>query len=265
MIDQLIANARDGVEARRKVQPQSELAVAIRDPSQQRPFNETLSSGGLSLIAEFKRRSPSSGEIADRDLATQVGAYERGGASALSVLTDSTNFGGSLEDLKLARSHCGLPILRKDFIIDPYQLYEAVSAGADAILLIVRALDDEQFAELHGTAQELDLDCLVEVHNADELERALDHGAEVIGINNRDLDTGVVDLQTTFDLMPDVPAGKIVVAESGISDRDQLEALAEIGVDAALIGTALMRADDPEAAVGDLAHGEEGTREHKLP
>ena len=146
-------------------------------------------------------------------------AYERGGAAALSILTDEVHFGGSLEDLRAARDACDLPILRKDFIVDPYQLYEAAVSGADAVLLIVRALDDDDLPLLQGEARALDLDCLVEVHEEAELERALEHGAEVIGINNRNLDEGTVDVATTYELMPDVPAGKTVVAESGISNR----------------------------------------------
>src|SRR5262249_61773823 len=133
---------------------------------------------GLSLIAEFKRRSPSAGQLAPEsaDVAAQVSAYERGGAAAASVLTDEPHFGGSLEDLRAARAACGIPIIRKDFIVDPYQLYEAAVNGADAVLLIVRALDDEQLRSLYDQAHALDLDCLVEVHNAAELDRALEAG-----------------------------------------------------------------------------------------
>lgn len=265
ILEQLISAAREGVERRRTQIPHEELAARLRERGDGRPFNEALASPGLSLIAEFKRRSPSAGVIATPNLVEQVKAYERGGAAALSVLTDEQHFGGSLADLEAAREACHLPILRKDFIVDTYQLYEASASGADAVLLIVRALDDELFDRLHTTARELDLDCLTEVHDAAELERALDHGVEVIGINNRDLDTGVVDIATTFELMPDVPAGKTVVSESGISGRDQLDELQRIGVDAVLIGETLMRAPDPEAATRELAGDEEGTREHLLP
>ena len=169
------------------------------------------------------------------------------------MLTDEAHFGGSLDDLRAARAACDLPILRKDFIVDPYQLYEAAAAGADAVLLIVRALDDDDLVRLGHQARELDLDCLVEVHNEHELDRALEAGAETIGINNRDLDEGTVDIATTFELMPDVPAGKTVVAESGISSAQELEELERIGVDAVLIGSALMRAADPESATRELA------------
>jgi indole-3-glycerol phosphate synthase len=266
MIEQLIAGARQGVEERRRELPQADLESRLSSRVEDRPFNEALVRPGLSLIAEFKRRSPSAGQIAPvtADVAEQVGAYERGGAAAASVLTDEPHFGGSLEDLRAARAACGMPIIRKDFIVDPYQLYEAAVNGADAVLLIVRALDDRELSSLYEEARAIDLDCLVEVHDGEELERALEAGAEVIGINNRDLDEGTVDVATTYELMPDVPAGKTVVAESGISARAELEELDRVGVDAVLIGGALMAAEDPEAKTRELTGADEGTREHLL-
>ena len=266
MIEDLIAAARQGVERRKGEVPQADLEASLSASHEGRPFNEALTRPALSLIAEFKRRSPSAGGIREEaDLTAQVQAYERGGAAALSVLTDEAHFGGSLDDLRAARAACDLPILRKDFIVDPYQLYEAAAAGADAVLLIVRALSDDDLVRLGHQARALDLDCLVEVHNEEELDRALEAGAETIGINNRDLDEGTVDIATTFELMPDVPAGKTVVAESGISSPQELEELERIGVDAVLIGSALMRADDPESATRELAGAEDGTREQQLP
>jgi indole-3-glycerol phosphate synthase len=264
MMDQLIAGAREGVEARRRDLPQADLESRLSARGEDRPFNEALVRPGLSLIAEFKRRSPSAGQLAreEIDLAAQVAAYERGGAAALSVLTDEPHFGGSLADLRAARAACDLPIIRKDFIVDPYQLYEAAVHGADAVLLIVAALDDDALRSLRQEARAIDLDCLVEVHDEAELERALEAGAEVIGINNRNLDDMSVDIATTFELMPDVPAGKTVVAESGISGRAELEELDRVGVDAVLIGGALMEAPDPEAKVRELSGSDEGTREH---
>ncbi|HYH53298.1 MAG TPA: indole-3-glycerol phosphate synthase TrpC [Solirubrobacterales bacterium] len=264
MMDQLIAGAREGVEARRRELPQADLEARLGTQVEGRPFNEALVRPGLSLIAEFKRRSPSAGALASDsiDLAAQVSAYERGGAAALSVLTDERHFGGSLADLRAARAACDLPIIRKDFIVDPYQLYEAAVNGADAVLLIVAALSDGDLRALRQEARAIDLDCLVEVHDAEELERALEAGAEVIGINNRNLDDMSIDIATTFELMPDVPAGKTVVAESGISGRGELEELDRVGVDAVLIGTTLMSASDPEAAVRELTGGDEATREH---
>ena len=266
MIEQLISVAREGVEERRGQASQADLESRLSARGEDRPFNEALVRPGLSLIAEFKRRSPSAGDIsATATVPAQVGAYERGGAAALSVLTDERHFGGSLEDLRAARDACDLPILRKDFIVDPYQLYEAAVNGADAVLLIVRVLDDRRLEELYGEARGLDLDCLVEVHDAEELQRALQLDVDVIGINNRNLDQGTVDVATTYELMPDVPAGKTVVAESGISSRAELEELERVGVDAVLIGSALMSAEDPEAKTRELTGADEGTREHRLP
>jgi indole-3-glycerol phosphate synthase len=266
MIEQLIAAAREGVDERRRQVSLSDLEAQLPGRGEDRPFNEALVRPGLSVIAEFKRRSPSAGEIsAEADVAAQVSAYERGGAAALSVLTDEPHFGGTLEDLRAARAACDLPILRKDFIVDPYQLYEAAVHGADAILLIARALDDDELRHLHDEARGLDLDCLVEVHDEPELERALEADVEVIGINNRDLDAGTVDVATTYELMPDVPAGKTVVAESGISERAELEELDRVGVDAVLIGGALMTSGDPESKVRELTGPDDVTREQRLP
>jgi indole-3-glycerol phosphate synthase len=264
MMDQLIMGAREGVEARRAELSQADLEARLAGRREDRPFNEALTRPGLSLIAEFKRRSPSAGALASEsvDLAAQVAAYERGGAAALSVLTDEPHFGGSLQDLRAARAACDLPIIRKDFIVDPYQLYEAAVNGADAVLLIAAALGDADLRSLYQEARSIDLDCVIEVHDAEELDRALEAGAEVIGINNRNLDDMSVDIETTFELMPDVPAGKTVVAESGISGREELAELDRVGVDAVLIGGALMAAEDPEAKVRELTGSDESTREH---
>jgi indole-3-glycerol phosphate synthase len=188
-------------------------------------------------------------------------AYERGGAAALSVLTDRANFGGTLDDLRTARAASGLPILRKDFIVDPYQLYEAAVNGADAVLLIVAALGDDALNLLYEEARLLDLDCLVEVHDERDLDRALEIGADVIGINNRNLADLTVDLETTPELLTDVPAGKTVVSESGYEHAEQLTELERIGCDAVLIGEALMRSGDPEAAIRELTMDEELARE----
>jgi indole-3-glycerol phosphate synthase len=185
---------------------------------------------------------------ADLQLEEVVGAYERGGAAALSVLTEGPSFGGSLDDLRAARAASALPILRKDFIIDAYQLHEAVAAGADAILLIVAALDRADLEALHETALSLGLAALVEVHDESELERAAALGARLIGINNRDLTTLRVDIRRTFELLPGVPDGATVVAESGLRSASDLSELEDAGVDAVLIGEALMRSADIEAA-----------------
>ena len=256
-LEQLVGAAREDVEQRKSQVPVADLRDAVGTLSGSRPFSEALVRDGLSLIAEFKRRSPSSGEIAaDASVAEVCGAYERGGAAAISVLTDQRHFGGSLDDLRAARAASSLPILRKDFIVDVYQLYEAAVNGADAVLLIVAALPAEDLSLLSEEAEQLDLDCLVEVHDERELELALELEAEVIGINNRDLGDFTVSLETTAELITDVPAGKAVVSESGYSHPDQLAELERIGCDAVLIGETLMRSEDPEAAVRALTMDE---------
>lgn len=265
MLEELVDAARRGAEHRSAQVPLEEVAKQLASRPEQRPFREALVRPGLSLIAEFKRRSPSAGAIKDGATPTELArAYEEGGAAALSVLTDEAHFAGSLQDLRDARAACALPVLQKDFIVDRYQLYEAAAAGADAVLLIVAALEDEELARLLEDARGLDVDCVVEVHDEPQLERALEADAEVLGFNNRDLDDFSVDVQTTFELITDVPAGKTVVSESGIADRSTLEELERVGVDAVLIGEALMRADDPEAKVRELTADEEQTREHFL-
>ena len=182
-----------------------------------------------------------------------MGSYERGGAAALSILTERPNFGGSLDDLRAARAASRLPILRKDFVVDPYQVVESVAAGADAILLIVAALERDELARLHDQARELGLDALVEVHNRGELRSAAAVGASLIGINNRDLTTLEVDTGRTLELLPSVPAGATVVAESGFSRARELDQITDAGVDAVLIGEALMRSPDIESACRVLA------------
>jgi indole-3-glycerol phosphate synthase len=266
ILEQLISAASQGVKARSQQVPLADLQARLGERDQDRPFQEALTRPGMSLICEYKRKSPSAGPIAPGvELADQVRAYEVGGAAALSVLTDETHFDGRLEDLAAARAACSLPIIRKDFVVDQYQLYEAAVGGADAVLLIVAVLDDDRLAEFQVKADELDLDCLVEVHDEEELKRAVESGAEVIGINNRNLDTGVVEIQTTYELITDVPTGTTVVSESGISNREELIELERVGVDAALIGESLMRSDDPEEKVRLLAGMSDATSEHFLP
>jgi indole-3-glycerol phosphate synthase len=253
VLERIVESTRDEVRRRRATVPLRDLeqALAHRDD---RPFSEALTRPGVSLIAEHKRRSPSAGTIREgATVADVVGAYERGGAAAVSVLTEGAHFAGSLDDLREAREACRLPVLRKDFIIDAYQVYETAAAGADALLLIVAALTPQELAELHAEAQSLDLDVLVEVHDERELEYALETiDADVIGINNRDLTNFSVDLDRTYELLSEVPAGKTVVSESGIHHRDQLDDLERVGVDAVLVGEALMRAPDMEDAVREL-------------
>ena len=254
VLDRIVSATLEDVERRRSSVPLSELESAAAQRPEGRPFTEALQRPGISLIAEHKRRSPSAGEIRSGVTVTEiVEAYERGGATALSILTEGPHFGGSLDDLVEARAASVLPILRKDFIVDPYQVYESAAVGADAVLLIVAALHADDIAVLHREARALDLDVLVEVHEEAELECALEVvEADVIGINNRDLTDFSVDLDRTFELLEDVPAGKTVVSESGIHTRDQLDELERVGVDAVLVGEGLMRAPDIEAAVRAL-------------
>src|SRR4051794_31219421 len=258
VLDRIVDATREDVARRREAVPLSELEGRLAAPRDDRPFREALIRPGVSLIAEHKRRSPSAGEIrAGASVSDVVGAYERGGAAALSILTEGPHFGGSLDDLREARAASDLPILRKDFVVDAYQVSQPPVAGADAILLIVAALGDDDLAALHREALALDLDVLVEVHSEDELDRALEIAdPDVIGINNRDLVDFSVDVERTYELLADVPAGKTVVSESGFHTREQLDDLERVGVDAVLVGESLMRAPDPELACRELAGNE---------
>jgi indole-3-glycerol phosphate synthase len=204
------------------------------------------------VIAEFKRASPSKGDIRAGARADEIArAYARAGAAALSVLTDRRFFGGGLADLIAARQACELPVLRKDFTVDPIQVAEARAAGADAILLIVSALDDSALVDLAGAAHEFGLDVLVEVHDRAELERALPLDPDVLGINNRDLRTFETDLQVTRDLLPHA-GERPVISESGVSSPEAVRSLSEAGVHGFLVGEALMSAPDPERALREL-------------
>jgi indole-3-glycerol phosphate synthase len=265
VLERILASTREEVDRRKREMPLEEFPAA--DPARpgsggEQPasvpagggrFRGAVTAPGIAVIAEFKRRSPSAGALRERpDLREVVGAYERGGAAALSILTEGPHFEGSLDDLRTARATCGLPLLCKDFIVDPYQLHEARAAGADAVLLIVAALDEPTLRALHDEARALGLDVLVEVHDRAELRRALDLGAEMIGINNRDLRDFTVDIERTFALLDEIPEGVAVVSESGIATPEQLQRLQERGVRAVLVGETLMRAADPEAALETL-------------
>src|SRR5205823_8350054 len=260
-LDALVEATRERLEVRKRERPLSQLEAEASSRGEGRPFAEALAHPGTSLVAEYKRRSPSAGPIregaAGEDI---VRAYERGGAAALSVLTEWDHFGGTLDDLRAARGVSELPILRKDFTVDPYQIYEAKAVGADAVLLVVGSLRPQDLGALYGVARALELDALVEVHDQEELEAALELDADLIGINNRNLEDFSVDLQRSYDLLVDVPAGKTVVSESGITNRHQVEELEQVGVDAVLVGEVLMRAPDPEAATRELTRTEEPTQ-----
>ncbi len=258
-LSEIVARKRRTVARLRAISKADVLrarAMEIRQNAAQHRLRETLNSISptLKIIAEFKRASPSVGIIRD-DLspARVVRAYERGGACAISVLTDEESFGGSIADLSAVRASTRLPVLRKDFMVDPIQIYEAAIAGADAILLIVAALDDASLGELRKVAEdELGLDALVEVHTTDELRRALDIDAKIIGVNNRNLQTFDVSVNTSEEVIADAPRDRLMLSESGLRDSEQLRHLHALGFRGFLIGEALMRAKNPEAALRDL-------------
>jgi indole-3-glycerol phosphate synthase len=258
VLERILVSTREEVERRKRELPQAALAdrmfrAGSTDGAGEGRLHGALRRTGIGVIAEFKRRSPSAGELrVNADVGEMVSAYARGGASALSVLTEGPSFEGSLEDLRSARAACDLPLLRKDFIVDRYQLHEAWAAGADAVLLIVAALERGELAALHDAARALGLDVLVEVHDRDELHDALSLGAEMIGVNNRDLRDFSVDVERTFRLMGEMPTGVTVVSESGIATAEQLSRLEDAGVDGVLVGESLMRAHDPENALRAL-------------
>jgi indole-3-glycerol phosphate synthase len=253
VLDRILLETRAELERRKRDVPLEVMLAGEPSSAGDRRFRDALSTPGIGVIAEFKRRSPSAGTLHESpDLRKIVGSYERGGAVALSILTEGPNFDGSLEDLSAARAACELPILRKDFIVDAYQLHEARGAGADAVLLIVAALEPGALLALHEDARALGLDVLVEVHDGEELQRALSVGAEIVGINNRDLRDFSVDVERTARLMGAIPDGVMVVSESGIATAEQLDKLQQAGVAAVLVGESLMRAPDPAAALRAL-------------
>jgi indole-3-glycerol phosphate synthase len=253
VLARILDSTRAELQLRKRDVPERELRERAATQAPARSLHGALTTPGMSVIAEFKRRSPSAGALRDApDLGEIVTAYDRGGARALSVLTEGPNFGGSLEDLRAARALCELPILRKDFVVDGYQLLEARAAGADAVLLIVSALDAGELTELHESAIALGLDVLVEVHDRAEIDLALAAGARMIGVNNRDLRDFSVDVARTSSLRSSIPAGIAVVSESGIARAEQLRGLEREGVDAVLVGESLMRAPDPARALREL-------------
>ncbi len=250
VLDRILAQTREELERRKRERPLDGSLTSARRPGGERRFRDALGGQDIGVIAEFKRRSPSAGVLRERPALDEiVGAYARGGAVALSILTEGPNFEGALEDLRAARGVCELPLLRKDFIVDGYQLQEALIDGADAVLLIVAALETSELAALYDAARALELDVLVEVHDRGELHRALEIGADIIGVNNRDLRDFSVDLARTEALLEEIPHGVTVVSESGIAGAEQLRRLQERGVDAVLVGESLMRSPDPAAAL----------------
>jgi indole-3-glycerol phosphate synthase len=261
ILDEILANKRREVEERRALRPLSPPASASL--AQTSRWVSALRQPGVSFIAEIKRRSPSGGELRpDLSPADLAQMYASAGAAALSVLTDESYFGGCDADLTAAQQASGLPALRKDFVLDPYQILEARVLGADAVLLIVRALPQTLFCDLLELTHQCGMEALVETHSAAEVERALTAGARVIGVNNRDLDTLTTDVTLAPRLRPLVPSECIFVAESGISQPEDIAVLLDAGVDAVLIGEALLRAPDPGAKLRSLvaAGAAEGAR-----
>jgi indole-3-glycerol phosphate synthase len=257
-LSNILEATRESVDARERDLPLEQLKADTKPLPDDRRFLRALRRDGIAVIAEFKRSAPSSDlKHLDASVRDYVQDYVRGSASALSILTEDSQFHGSLQDLREAREAADLPILRKDFVIVERQVYEAVEAGADAILLITAVLDDHQLANLHGLARKLGLDVLVEIREDGDLKRALRIGAELIGINNRNLDTLEVDIDTTRNLVKKIPPDVTIVSESGLKTRSQLDELAGIGVHAALIGSALMNASNPSAKCLEL------TRPHR--
>jgi indole-3-glycerol phosphate synthase len=252
ILTEIITAKRKRVAAASEAAPLQRLreeAAAARRLAQPHALMSVLDqSARLNIIAEFKRRSPSKGVIrADVDAVTMARDYERGGAVAVSVLTEQDYFNGSLDDLRAVRNAVSLPILRKDFIVDEYQVYESAAAGADALLLIVAALDDDSLAHLrHVTEDDLGMDALVEVHTSAELKRALAGGAKLIGVNNRDLRTFDVSLETSIELAGEAPTDVVLISESGLNTSDDLQRLRSQGYKGFLIGESLMRAEHPE-------------------
>jgi indole-3-glycerol phosphate synthase len=257
VLQRILRRKAEEVAERATRLPLRELSARCADLPPTRGFADALhakiAAGHAGVIAEVKKASPSKGVIrADFDPAAIAASYERGGAACLSVLTDVDFFQGHDDFLRQARAACSLPVLRKDFTIDAYQVYEARAMGADCVLLIVAALGDAALAELSHLALELGMDVLVEVHDLDELERALPVAAPLLGINNRSLRTFDVSLDTTLALQPAVPRDRLLVTESGIATRDDVARMRAAGVHAFLVGETFMRAPDPGAALADL-------------
>jgi indole-3-glycerol phosphate synthase len=253
VLDDIVAGVRVDLAEREARRPVADLHAALADVGAARDPMPEFRSAGVSVIAEVKRRSPSKGALADiLDPAALARAYARGGAGAISVLTEQRRFGGSLADLVAVRAAVDTPVLRKDFMVSDYQLVEARAAGADLVLLIVAALDDDQLRRLHDSAREMGLTVLVEIHDEAEAERAVAVGATLIGVNARNLKTLDVDDQVFGRLAAQLPGDAVLVAESGISGPDDVARVAEQGARVVLVGEALVKDGDPESAVRSM-------------
>jgi indole-3-glycerol phosphate synthase len=249
-LSEIVDRKRQRVEEAKRAVP----LKALEPRSHSHRFRDALLRDGINIIAEFKRRSPSRGSIrADADLKQIVRSYEAGGATAISVLTEEDYFSGSLDDLRTVKQCVDLPVLRKDFVVDGYQVYESAAAGADAVLLIVAALDDDALLRLRRLAEdELGMDALVEVHDRDEMRRAISCGAKLIGVNNRNLHTFDVSLETSLSLVSGAPNDAVLISESGLNNSTDLSRLHAAGYRGFLIGESLMRSENPEAALRDF-------------
>ena len=254
VLDEIVAQTRERVAEESALRPAPELRLFAELAPAPRSLADALARPGrVNVIAEHKRRSPSRGAIReDLEPADVARGYEKAGAAALSVLTDEPFFGGRIEHLVAARAATSLPVLRKDFVVDPWQIWEARAAGADAVLLIVAALEDDELSNLLALAGEAGLDALVEVHDRSELDRALGAGARIVGVNSRNLKTLEVSLDTALSLAPAIPDDVVAVAESGIGTADDIRRLRESGFAGFLIGERLMSAPDPGAALRSL-------------
>jgi len=253
MLGPILASTRARIDA---LPPLSELRARAGDAPSRRPFGDALMGERLSVIAEIKRRSPSRGMLApDLDPVLRAKAYEAGGASAISILTEPDHFGGSNEDLVAVRKSVGLPVLRKDFTLDASQIWEARAMGADAILLIVGALSNDQLGALSEAASEIGVDVLVEVHSAVEVERALRFAPRIIGVNNRDLTTFHVDLAVAESLADMLTEVEVTIGESGIFTADDARRMRRAGYDAVLVGESLVTAGDPADTIPELRVG----------
>ena len=253
MLDRIIAQKREAVEQRKKAAPMTYLQERVDQQKPALDLAAALKGDHVRLIAELKQASPSRGMLSPNfDPVELAQTYAEGGAAAISVLTEESYFMGSIERLAAIREVVGLPLLRKDFIFDAYQVYESRAYGADAVLLIAAILSQRQSKELVSLSHSLGLRCLVEIHSEGEVDTAVFSEAEIIGINNRDLNTFAIDINTTRHLRPLVPKGKIVVSESGIRSRKDMEKLGKWGVDAALVGEALVTTGDVRAKMKEL-------------
>ena len=257
ILDKIVAVKREEVAASLRHKPldvvraDAESRVLTRDF--EGAMRAKIAAGQAAVIAEIKKASPSKGVLRAEFIPADIAqSYAEFGAACLSVLTDKQFFQGSVDFLKQARASCDLPVLRKDFMIDPYQIYEARAMGADAVLLIAACLDDAQMADMEAVARSLDMAVLVEVHDRAELDRALKLKTRLVGINNRNLKTFEVSLQTTLDMLPDVPADRLLITESGIQTPDDVRRMREAKVHAFLVGEAFMRADEPGEALAKL-------------